>query len=172
MAPLLLVVRRLGTLRERMVFVGGMVRGLLITDPGAVSDSAPPTTWTRSSASRSSASTAKPADKGRSHRLVKIQVLGPGLLFDFAPDGRGQAHGANDGLPRPALAGMPSAKKNGIGRELRHFPQSQKRRAPLLAGSGEGVAPHRAEPSEVDLGVQRVSRLRSALFHASSPSAR
>ena len=31
----LVVVRRLGALRERVVFVGGAVRGLLITDPGA-----------------------------------------------------------------------------------------------------------------------------------------
>ena len=38
MAPLILVVRRLGVLRERLVFVGGMVRGLLITDPGAASE--------------------------------------------------------------------------------------------------------------------------------------
>lgn len=33
--PLLTVVRRLGPLRERVVFVGGMVRGLLVTDPAA-----------------------------------------------------------------------------------------------------------------------------------------
>jgi predicted nucleotidyltransferase len=35
LAPLLVVVRRLGELRDRVVFVGGMVRGLLVTDPGA-----------------------------------------------------------------------------------------------------------------------------------------
>jgi hypothetical protein len=35
LAPLLVVVRRLGHLRGRVVFVGGMVRGLLVTDPGA-----------------------------------------------------------------------------------------------------------------------------------------
>jgi hypothetical protein len=35
LAPLLVVVRRLGSLRDRVVFVGGMIRGLLITDPGA-----------------------------------------------------------------------------------------------------------------------------------------
>ena len=34
-APLLIVARRLGALRPRAVFVGGMIRGLLITDPGA-----------------------------------------------------------------------------------------------------------------------------------------
>ena len=34
-APLLVVVRRLRELRDRVVFVGGMIRGLLITDPGA-----------------------------------------------------------------------------------------------------------------------------------------
>jgi predicted nucleotidyltransferase len=33
--PLLVVVRRLGDLRDRVVFVGGMVRGLLVTDAGA-----------------------------------------------------------------------------------------------------------------------------------------
>lgn len=33
--PLLVVVRRLGELRERVVFVGGMIRPLLITDPAA-----------------------------------------------------------------------------------------------------------------------------------------
>jgi hypothetical protein len=38
LAPLLVVVRRLGALRERMVFVGGMVRALLITDTGAASE--------------------------------------------------------------------------------------------------------------------------------------
>jgi predicted nucleotidyltransferase len=35
LAPLLVIVRRLRDLRERVVFVGGMVRELLITDPGA-----------------------------------------------------------------------------------------------------------------------------------------
>lgn len=34
-APLITVARRLGALRERVVFVGGMVRGLLITDTAA-----------------------------------------------------------------------------------------------------------------------------------------
>jgi predicted nucleotidyltransferase len=34
-APLVTVAQRLGPLRERVVFVGGMVRGLLITDTGA-----------------------------------------------------------------------------------------------------------------------------------------
>lgn len=34
-APLLTVVKRLGPLRERVVFVGGMIRGLLVTDPAA-----------------------------------------------------------------------------------------------------------------------------------------
>jgi predicted nucleotidyltransferase len=34
-APLITVARRLGSLRERVVFVGGMVRGLLITDAAA-----------------------------------------------------------------------------------------------------------------------------------------
>jgi predicted nucleotidyltransferase len=34
------VVRRLGALRERVVFVGGAVRGLLITDPGAAPERA------------------------------------------------------------------------------------------------------------------------------------
>lgn len=38
LAPLLVVVRRLGDLRERMVFVGGTVRGLLITDAGAAAE--------------------------------------------------------------------------------------------------------------------------------------
>jgi len=33
--PILLVARRLGALRDRVVFVGGAVRGVLITDPGA-----------------------------------------------------------------------------------------------------------------------------------------
>jgi predicted nucleotidyltransferase len=33
--PVLLVSRRLATLRERMVFVGGSIRGLLVTDPAA-----------------------------------------------------------------------------------------------------------------------------------------
>ena len=33
--PLLVVARRLGDLRDRVVFVGGMVRGLLVTDAGA-----------------------------------------------------------------------------------------------------------------------------------------
>lgn len=33
--PLLLVVQKLGHLRERVVFVGGMIRGLLTTDPAA-----------------------------------------------------------------------------------------------------------------------------------------
>jgi hypothetical protein len=37
-APLLAVVRRLGDIRDRVVFVGGMVRGLLVTDPGAGPD--------------------------------------------------------------------------------------------------------------------------------------
>ena len=32
---LLVVARRLGDLRERVVFVGGMIRPLLITDPAA-----------------------------------------------------------------------------------------------------------------------------------------
>ena len=36
--PLLVVVRRLGDLRERVVFVGGVVRGLLLTDPAAASE--------------------------------------------------------------------------------------------------------------------------------------
>jgi predicted nucleotidyltransferase len=35
LGPLLVVVRRLGDLRDRVVFVGGSVRGLLITDPAA-----------------------------------------------------------------------------------------------------------------------------------------
>ena len=34
-APLVTVAQRLGPLRERVVFVGGMVRGLLITDAAA-----------------------------------------------------------------------------------------------------------------------------------------
>lgn len=34
-ARLLLVARKLGSLRERVVFVGGMIRGLLTTDPAA-----------------------------------------------------------------------------------------------------------------------------------------
>jgi hypothetical protein len=34
-APLITVAQRLGVLRERVVFVGGMVRGLLITDTAA-----------------------------------------------------------------------------------------------------------------------------------------
>lgn len=34
-APLLTVVRHLGPVRERVVFVGGMIRGLLVTDPAA-----------------------------------------------------------------------------------------------------------------------------------------
>jgi predicted nucleotidyltransferase len=38
LGPLLVVVRRLGDLRDRVVFVGGMVRGLLITDAGAAPD--------------------------------------------------------------------------------------------------------------------------------------
>jgi hypothetical protein len=38
LTPLIVVVRRLGELRDRMVFVGGIVRGLLITDPGAASN--------------------------------------------------------------------------------------------------------------------------------------
>jgi hypothetical protein len=36
--PLLLVARRLGPLAERVVFVGGAVRGLLITDPAAATE--------------------------------------------------------------------------------------------------------------------------------------
>jgi predicted nucleotidyltransferase len=35
LGPLLVVVRRLADLRDRVVFVGGAVRGLLVTDPGA-----------------------------------------------------------------------------------------------------------------------------------------
>src|SRR5262245_32033647 len=34
-APMLSVARRLGELREHVLFVGGSVTGLLITDPGA-----------------------------------------------------------------------------------------------------------------------------------------
>lgn len=34
--PLLTVVRRLGSLRERVVFVGGMIRSLLVTDAGSM----------------------------------------------------------------------------------------------------------------------------------------
>jgi hypothetical protein len=34
-APLVTVARRLSGMREKAVFVGGMVRGLLITDPAA-----------------------------------------------------------------------------------------------------------------------------------------
>lgn len=35
---LLVVVRRLGQLRDRAVFVGGAIRGLLVTDPGAAQE--------------------------------------------------------------------------------------------------------------------------------------
>ena len=35
-----LVARQLGTLRDRVVFVGGAVRGLLVTDPGAAPERA------------------------------------------------------------------------------------------------------------------------------------
>jgi hypothetical protein len=34
-APIRVVAERLGPLRDRVVFVGGAVRGLLLTDPGA-----------------------------------------------------------------------------------------------------------------------------------------
>jgi predicted nucleotidyltransferase len=40
LAPLLLVARRLGELRDRVVFVGGAVRGLLVTDPAAAPERA------------------------------------------------------------------------------------------------------------------------------------
>ena len=40
LAPLLLVARRLGEMPDRVVFVGGAVRGLLITDPAAAPERA------------------------------------------------------------------------------------------------------------------------------------
>lgn len=113
-----------------------------------------------------------PTEQGGAHRLMQIEVLGTRGALQFIPERRGQSHRADDARPPPSLAGMAASEQHGVGRELRHFPKCQEGGTTRLAGTGEGVTPHRPEAGKVDRTVERISHFRSASSHAWWPFVR
>jgi hypothetical protein len=84
----------------------------------------------------------------------------------------GQANRPDHGRPSLPLAGVAAPQQHGVGGELRHLPERQEGGSTRLARAGEGVAPHRSEPGEIDRAVERINRSRNALSHAWSPFVR
>lgn len=56
----------------------------------------------------------------------------PGSLLDIFPDGRRQPKRTHHGPPLLALAGVLTAKQDGVGRDLRNLPEREERRTSTL----------------------------------------
>jgi hypothetical protein len=113
-----------------------------------------------------------PPQDRRAHCLVRVEMLGPCLVFDLLPHGGWQSDRAHDRLSALSFARISPPKKDGARPHLRHFPEREERRAASFAGTREGIPTYRAKSLEVDFAVERVSRFRNVSFHSSLPFAR
>jgi hypothetical protein len=113
-----------------------------------------------------------PPQDRRAHCLVRVEMLGPCLVFDLLPHGGWQSDRAHDRLSALSFAWISPPKKDGVRPHLRHFPEREERRTASFAAAGEGVPTYRTESHEVDFAFERISRFRSVFFHSSLPFAR